>query len=63
MPPTNKKLPTEDECLEFALEIAEDFAPKNTPDDLGVANYKLTKAQLIKYTNFCQGNPVQKELF
>jgi hypothetical protein len=58
-----RKIPSDNSCLDFAAFIAKDFTPKNTENDAGIKEYKFTKYQLIKMIQFCKGMPVQNSLW
>lgn len=59
----SRNLPDDYACLQFAAAIADDFTPKNTEDDMGVKEYKFSKANLLDLIYYCQGKPVQNRLW
>lgn len=59
----DRKLPTEKECEEFAEHVAEDMKPKGSWDSEEYEMFWFKPYQLNKLIKFCQGQPIQDELW
>lgn len=57
------KLPSEQECEEYAQEIADELRPLGSWDSEKLEWIRFTPNQLARLIKFCKGEPIQKEMF